>query len=102
MDERGMGDFLTYNLYLTKWDQSHVRCLKCRLTKVQVNRVSLVLVTRLLCVSPAGRIHEDQLGHGPRPGHRAQAENALWQTRLGQGVRTSPQGEPHVRRRFWS
>lgn len=24
MEERGMGDFLTYNLYLTKWDQSHV------------------------------------------------------------------------------
>lgn len=23
MEERGMGDFLTYNLYLTKWDQSH-------------------------------------------------------------------------------
>uniref|UniRef100_H3C1W5 NADPH oxidase 1 n=1 Tax=Tetraodon nigroviridis TaxID=99883 RepID=H3C1W5_TETNG len=23
MDERGMGDFLTYKLYLTKWDQSH-------------------------------------------------------------------------------
>lgn len=25
MDERGMGDFLTYKLYLTKWDQSDVR-----------------------------------------------------------------------------
>lgn len=25
MEERGMGDFLTYKLYLTKWDQSHVR-----------------------------------------------------------------------------
>lgn len=24
MEERGMGDFLTYKLYLTKWDQSHV------------------------------------------------------------------------------
>lgn len=28
MDERGMGDFLTYKLYLTKWDQSHVRALQ--------------------------------------------------------------------------
>lgn len=28
MDERGMGDFLTYKLYLTKWDQSHVRVLQ--------------------------------------------------------------------------
>lgn len=26
MEERGMGDFLTYKLYLTRWDQSHV-CL---------------------------------------------------------------------------
>lgn len=25
MEERGMGDFLTYKLYLTGWDQSHVR-----------------------------------------------------------------------------
>uniref|UniRef100_A0A3Q3VJ84 FAD-binding FR-type domain-containing protein n=1 Tax=Mola mola TaxID=94237 RepID=A0A3Q3VJ84_MOLML len=25
MEERGMGDFLTYKLYLTQWDQSHVR-----------------------------------------------------------------------------
>lgn len=24
MEERGMGDFLTYKLFLTKWDQSHV------------------------------------------------------------------------------
>lgn len=24
MEERGMGDFLTYKLYLTGWDQSHV------------------------------------------------------------------------------
>uniref|UniRef100_A0A3Q3VXE2 FAD-binding FR-type domain-containing protein n=1 Tax=Mola mola TaxID=94237 RepID=A0A3Q3VXE2_MOLML len=24
MEERGMGDFLTYKLYLTQWDQSHV------------------------------------------------------------------------------
>ena len=25
MEERGMGDFLTYKLFLTGWDQSHVR-----------------------------------------------------------------------------
>lgn len=24
MEERGMGDFLTYKLYLTGWDESHV------------------------------------------------------------------------------
>lgn len=28
MDERGMGDFLTYKLYLTKWDQGEVRALQ--------------------------------------------------------------------------
>lgn len=30
MEERGMGDFLTYKLYLTGWDQSHVCVLICR------------------------------------------------------------------------
>lgn len=28
MEERGMADFLTYKLFLTKWDQSHVCVLK--------------------------------------------------------------------------
>lgn len=28
MEERGMGNFLTYKLYLTGWDKSHVRLHK--------------------------------------------------------------------------
>jgi len=28
MEERGMRDFLTYKLYLTGWDQSHVSAKK--------------------------------------------------------------------------
>lgn len=102
MDERGMGDFLTYKLYLTKWDQSHVRAL---LSKVQPNTASSSSLTRALCLSPprplllapAGRPHHGPLGSGHRRSHRAQAEDLLRQARLGQGVRTSPQREPHVR-----
>ncbi|KAM9356934.1 NADPH oxidase 1 [Symphorus nematophorus] len=30
MEERGMGDFLTYKLYLTRWDQSHADHVKVR------------------------------------------------------------------------
>ncbi|XP_008273846.1 NADPH oxidase 1 [Stegastes partitus] len=30
MEERGLADFLTYNLYLTGWDQSHVDHVKVR------------------------------------------------------------------------
>lgn len=36
MEERGLGDFLTYKLFLTGWDESHVRVE----TKVQMKLVA--------------------------------------------------------------
>lgn len=53
MEERGMGDFLTYKLYLTGWDQSHVRvcvnqssrCSSHSCTKVQINSAAFIAPT---------------------------------------------------------
>ena len=49
MEERGLGDFLTYKLYLTKWDQSHV-CAPA--AKVQPSRASCSALTRALLSVP--------------------------------------------------
>lgn len=49
MDERAMGDFLTYKLYLTKWDDGHVRVSSADWPKSrQTGRVSLPSHTRFV------------------------------------------------------
>lgn len=96
MEERGMGDFLTYKLYLTRWDQSMV-CVRVRPRFDQFDVSSAYKLSGVVLYLVTGRSREGPLWRGQRRGHWAQTENLLRQTRLGQGVWTSPQREPHVR-----
>lgn len=95
MEERGMGDFLTYKLYLTGWDQTHVRHEESLC--FSQSRLAVWVHLKLMSHVVAGKSRDGPLWRGHRCDHWAQTENSIWPTPLGQGVWTSSQREPHVR-----
>lgn len=157
MEERGMANFLTYKLYLTGWDKSHVRtnvhCLLlgsdiwlfithqwckllpgiyrkdietcwestqfmacwaiCGLASIYVILCSFFKLLKVLkvyaklcklidrfvvlyCIFFVGNTCNGSFRWGHRYCHRTEAEDPLWQAKLGQRIWASSQREPHV------
>lgn len=92
MAERNVIDFLSYNIYLTRWKETEVKYLAWdqnisndrRTTQVACEPCCYGLFICLFALA-GGSLPSSSRG-GKRSNHRPQTEDSLWETQLGQRV----------------
>lgn len=91
MADKRMTDFLSYNIYLTRWKEKEV---------AKSRRSEYNLTWRRLfnpVFPPSGGSLPRSPRGGKRPDNRPQAEDALWEAQLGQRVHQYCIEAPEVR-----
>lgn len=84
MTEKGMTDFLSYNIYLTRWKEKEVpesRCFEFLTPRVPLSRQRLWLFFRLLnlVVPLSGSTLPSSPRGRKRPDNWPQTEDSLWE-----------------------